>query len=70
MLGGRSVADATFYVGSLRRLGSLLEAKGDTRRALQNYDQALRMWSKADPGLQPQVADLRLRAERLRKIGG
>jgi eukaryotic-like serine/threonine-protein kinase len=66
----RAIIDALFLTGSYKRLGELLEAKGDTKGALENYEQALRLWKNADPELQPRVSEIRKRVERLRRAGG
>jgi tetratricopeptide (TPR) repeat protein/tRNA A-37 threonylcarbamoyl transferase component Bud32 len=66
----RGLVDAMFLTGSYKRLGELLEAKGDTKGAIENYEQALRLWKNADPVLQPQVAEMRKRMDRLRRTGG
>ena len=47
------------------RLGELYEAKGDRRRALEYYGKFVDMWKKADPELQPRVADVRRRIAEL-----
>jgi tetratricopeptide (TPR) repeat protein/tRNA A-37 threonylcarbamoyl transferase component Bud32 len=70
ILGPRNNFNALFLTGSYKRLGELLEAQGDTKGAIENYEQALRLWKNADPVLQPQVADMRRRVERLRRSGG
>jgi tetratricopeptide (TPR) repeat protein len=69
-LGPRANVDALFLTGSYKRLGELLEAKGDAKRAIEYYEQALRLWKNADPVLQPKVADMKRRVERLRRTGG
>jgi tetratricopeptide (TPR) repeat protein len=66
----RSMVDGIFLTGSYKRLGELLEAKGDTKRALEAYEQVLRLWKRADPELQPKVSEVRARVERLRRTGG
>ena len=48
-----------------RRLGELYEARGDTLKALDNYRAFTRLWANADAELQPQVADVKRRIERL-----
>ncbi len=53
-----------------RWLGELYEARGDARRAIEQYGRFVELWSEADPELQPQVRDVRSRLERLRaKVG-
>ena len=67
---GRALTDGFMLMGSYKRLGELLEAKGDTKGALENYEQVLRLWKNADPELQPRVAEVRKRVDRLRRNGG
>jgi eukaryotic-like serine/threonine-protein kinase len=50
-----------------KRLGELYEAKGDAKRAVQHYATFVELWKRADPELQPKVADARARLERLRR---
>jgi eukaryotic-like serine/threonine-protein kinase len=53
-----------------RRLGELYEAAGNTRQAIEQYGQFVELWARADPPLQPQVAEVRKRLEQLRaKVG-
>ena len=58
-------SDATQLAPSLRRLGELYEERGDTARAAHFYARFVQLWERADPELQPQVADVRRRLERL-----
>ena len=51
---------------SLRRLGELYEAKGDITKAIEKYEEFVKLWQNADPELQPQVAEIRDRVKRLR----
>lgn len=53
-----------------RRLGELLEAKGDKKRAIEAYERFLDFWSNADPELQPTVHAVRERTNRLRRAIG
>ena len=55
----------TKRVLALQRLGELYEAKGNVPAALRWYRQFVESWNKADPALQPQVADVRRRIARL-----
>lgn len=49
-----------------RRLGELYVARpGDTLKALDNYRGFTKLWANADADLQPQVADVKRRIERL-----
>jgi hypothetical protein len=50
-----------------KRLGELYEAKGDAKRASEPYAAFVELWKRADPDLQPKVADVRTRLERVRK---
>jgi hypothetical protein len=53
-----------------RRLGELYEAAGNTRQAMEHYGQFVKLWARADPPLQAQVAEVRKRLEQLRaKVG-
>ncbi|HET9426292.1 MAG TPA: protein kinase [Gemmatimonadaceae bacterium] len=70
VLGPRAEYNSLFLTGSYKRLGELLEAKGDVRGAIENYERALHLWRNADPVLQPRVADMRKRVDRLRRTGG
>ena len=54
----------------LRRLGGLYEAKGDTARAIDRYERFVAIWQRADPELQPQVAEIRTRIARLQARRG
>lgn len=70
MMGNRNTYNALFLTGSYKRLGELLEAKGDAKGAIENYEQALRLWRNADAVFQPQVSEMRRRVDRLRRAGG
>jgi eukaryotic-like serine/threonine-protein kinase len=50
-----------------KRLGELYEAKGNTKRAAKEYADFVELWKRADPDLQPKVAEVRTRLERVRK---
>jgi tetratricopeptide (TPR) repeat protein len=58
---GQGVELAPTYV----RLGELYEERGDRQRALEYYGKFVDMWKKADPELQPRVADVRRRIAEL-----
>jgi hypothetical protein len=51
----------------LRRVGELYEARGDRRRSAQAYQRFVALWRRADPVLQPQVAEVR---RRLAEVAG
>jgi tetratricopeptide (TPR) repeat protein len=53
-----------------RRLGALYEARGSTKQAIEQYARFVELWTAADPELQPQVAEIRARLERLRAAAG
>lgn len=60
------IEDARSRAQLYRRLGELHEAAGSTRQALEHYGRFVELWAEADPSLQPQVAEVRKRLERLR----
>jgi hypothetical protein len=62
--GGLAV-DAEFLAGTHKRLGELWEQRGDRRKAIEHYSRFVELWTKADPELQPQVADVKNRLRRL-----
>jgi tRNA A-37 threonylcarbamoyl transferase component Bud32/tetratricopeptide (TPR) repeat protein len=66
----RAPVDRLLLAGSYKRLGELLEARGNSSEALKNYEVFLRMWKHADRELRPQVIDVQKRVDRLRKKGG
>ena len=45
----------------LRRLGELYEAKDDVRSAIDRFQKFVTLWKRADPELQPQVAEIKKR---------
>jgi hypothetical protein len=49
----------------LKRMGELYESVGDVAKAALAYREFLALWDKADPRLQPKVADVRHRLSRL-----
>jgi tetratricopeptide (TPR) repeat protein len=53
-----------------RRLGELLEAKGDRRQAIEAYERFLDYWRDADADLQPIVRSVRDRVANLRRATG
>jgi eukaryotic-like serine/threonine-protein kinase len=58
-------SDAVHLPWILRRLGELYESKGDPAKAASRYARFLELWERADPALQPQVAEVRKRLARL-----
>jgi tetratricopeptide (TPR) repeat protein len=67
---GRVYMDGDYLAGAYKRLGELYEAKGDRQHALTNYMKFVDLWSKADPELQPKVAEVRAKIARLSKVEG
>ena len=59
-----------FLAGTFKRLGELYEAKGNTAKAIENYQKFIDLWKDADPELQPAVRSARARLEALKKKGG
>jgi len=57
--------DPVYLAGIHKRLGELYENKGDRAKAASNYRRYAELWKNADPELQPRVADVRRRLERL-----
>ena len=58
-----------FLSGSYKRLGELYEAKGNTAKAVENYQKFIDLWNGADPELQPAVKSAKARLEELKKKG-
>ena len=52
----------------LKRMGELYESVGNVEKAALKYREFLALWDKADPRLQPKVADARHRLSRLADI--
>ena len=52
----------------LKRLGELYESVGNTEKAALRYRDFLALWDKADPRLQPKIAEVRQRLSRLADI--
>ncbi|MES2521572.1 MAG: protein kinase [Gemmatimonadota bacterium] len=61
----RYFVDAFFLAGAHKRLGELLEAKGDRAGAATEYATFLELWKDADPRLQPRVREVRASLARL-----
>ncbi len=57
---------ALYQAGSYKRLGELYEAKGDTAKAIANYERFVDLWKDAEPVLQPKVREVKARLDRLR----
>ncbi|MBK6308271.1 MAG: protein kinase [Gemmatimonadetes bacterium] len=54
------------YTRSFLERGKVYEALGERQKAIAAYDEFVRRWAKADAALQPQVAEARAAAARLR----
>jgi len=57
--------DSRWRAEVYRRLGELYEAKGAKGKATEQYHRFVDLWARADPDLQPQVAEVRQRLEQL-----
>ena len=57
---------ALYDAGSYKRLGELYEAKGNSAKAVANYEKFVDLWKDAEPALQPSVREVRARLDRLR----
>ena len=64
---GRAQLDRWLLAPAHKRLGELYEAKGDNAKAVSHYTAFVRLWERADPDMQPRVAEVRTRMERLLK---
>jgi eukaryotic-like serine/threonine-protein kinase len=62
--------DSRYLASSYKRLGELWEAKGDRQKALGYYLKFVELWKNADKELQPTVAQIRQRIERLKDTEG
>jgi tetratricopeptide (TPR) repeat protein len=56
---GRNQMDPFNLAPSMFRLGQLYQDAGDTTRAMDYYSRFVDLWKKADPELQPRVAEAR-----------
>ncbi len=61
----RMFSDGLLLAGTLKRLGELQEARGDTAAAISAYARFTSLWKNADPELQPRVAEVRRRLDAL-----
>jgi eukaryotic-like serine/threonine-protein kinase len=59
--------DADYLAAAYKRLGELWEQEGDAPRALLYYRRFTDLWKSADAELQPLVADVRGRIDRLER---
>ena len=60
--------DPTYLTGVHKRLGELYEARLDRQKAASHFRTFVELWNNADPDLQPKVADVRQRFNRLRDV--
>jgi tetratricopeptide (TPR) repeat protein/tRNA A-37 threonylcarbamoyl transferase component Bud32 len=54
----------------LKRLGELYESKGNAAKAAEYYREFLKLWDRAEPSLQPKVAEARRKLSRLADVEG
>jgi tetratricopeptide (TPR) repeat protein len=64
----RTTTDQIWLAPSLRRLGELYEAGDDRLNAVKYYREYVDLWKRADPELQPRVAEVRRRISRLSDV--
>jgi len=64
---GRNTIDRVYLGPVLFRLGELYENAKDAKRATEYYGRFVDLWAKADPELQPRVADARKRIDQLNR---
>jgi tetratricopeptide (TPR) repeat protein/tRNA A-37 threonylcarbamoyl transferase component Bud32 len=62
---GRFGMDATQRALIVKRLGELHESKGDATKAARRYREFIELWERAEPRLQPKVAEVRRKLSRL-----
>jgi hypothetical protein len=60
--------DSQFLPGSYKRLGELYEAKGNTAKAVENYEKFTELWKNAEPEMQPKVKEVRDKIARLTPV--
>jgi tRNA A-37 threonylcarbamoyl transferase component Bud32/tetratricopeptide (TPR) repeat protein len=60
--------DSQFLPGTYRRLGELYEAKGNTAKAVENYEKFVDLWKNAEPEMQPQVQAMREKIAKLAPV--
>ncbi|MBA2627347.1 MAG: hypothetical protein H0U85_04990 [Gemmatimonadales bacterium] len=58
--------DARFRAPAHRWLGEIYAARGDSRRAIEQFTHFVELWANAEPELQPQVREVRARLAALR----
>lgn len=52
--------------GTYKRLDELYEDKGNKSKAIASYEKFVELWKDAEPELQPKVAEVREKLNRLR----
>ena len=65
---GRQNFDAAFKAPRFRRMAELYEQQGNITLAAEYYRKFLGLWERAEPTLQPQVAEVRRRLSRLANV--
>jgi tetratricopeptide (TPR) repeat protein len=65
---GRHNFDASQRPLIVKRLGELYESKGDATNAARRYQEFVKLWERADPKLQPKVAEVRRKLSRLADV--
>ncbi len=65
---GRQGQDGAQRALMLKRLGELYEARGDVANAARRYREFVQLWERADPRLQPKVAEVRRKLSRLADV--
>jgi tetratricopeptide (TPR) repeat protein len=59
-----------WMAGTHKRLGELYDAKGNTVKAIEHFEQFVDYWRNADPELQPKVREAQEKLKRLRGTKG
>jgi tetratricopeptide (TPR) repeat protein len=67
MFGDRAGLDRFYLAKALYRLGELYENANDAKAATEYYGRFVDLWAKADPELQPRVAEARNRIARINR---
>ena len=58
--------ESQFLAGTYKRLGELYDEKGDKAKAISNFEKFVDLWKDAEPEMQPKVAEVRAKLQRLR----
>jgi tetratricopeptide (TPR) repeat protein len=59
--------EGPFFTVATLELGRIAEAMGEREKAIESYQSVVDVWRRADPELQPFVAEAREALDRLRK---